>query len=161
MQHKKTKLSVVFLAGIGLSGLYAQDATTASGGDATGSGGSASYSIGQPVYTSNTSASGSVNQGVQQPYEIITSLNNNPDINLVVSVYPNPSIDYVNLVVGSKDLSNLTFQLFDINGKVLVSQKIDATQTAIKMADYAVGNYFLRVIDNNKTEVKSFKIIKN
>ncbi len=161
MKQKKAKLTVLFLAGIGLSGLQAQDATTAAGGDASGSGGSASYSVGQPVYTSNTSASGNVNQGVQQPYEIIiTSVNNNADINLMLSVYPNPSIDYINLVVGSKDLTNITFQLYDVQGKVLVNQKVTSSQTSIRMADFATGVYFLNVVDKN-SEVKTFKIIKN
>lgn len=161
MKQKKAKLTVLFLAGIGLFGLQAQDATTAAGGDASGSGGSASYSVGQPVYTSNTSASGNVNQGVQQPYEIIiTSVNNNADINLMLSVYPNPSIDYINLVVGSKDLTNITFQLYDVQGKVLVNQKVTSSQTSIRMADFATGVYFLNVVDKN-SEVKTFKIIKN
>jgi hypothetical protein len=39
------------------------------GGEATGSGGSVSYSVGQVVYTTNTGINGSVAQGVQQPYE--------------------------------------------------------------------------------------------
>ncbi|MFM2191538.1 MAG: hypothetical protein RLZZ118_495, partial [Bacteroidota bacterium] len=44
----------------------AQQATTATGGDATGSGGSAAYSVGQIVYTTHTGTTGSVAQGVQQ-----------------------------------------------------------------------------------------------
>jgi hypothetical protein len=41
----------------------------AAGGEATGSGGTTSYSVGQIVYYSNSEAGGSENQGVQQPYE--------------------------------------------------------------------------------------------
>jgi hypothetical protein len=53
---------------IGLFNLKAQNTTSTSGGDATGIDGSASYSIGQVVYSSFISNSGSSNQGVQQPY---------------------------------------------------------------------------------------------
>lgn len=161
MNQKKTKLTFLFLAGIGLSGLQAQDATTASGGDASGAGGSAAYSVGQVVYTSIETASGSVNQGVQQPYKVSAiGINTNPDIDLLMSVYPNPSTTLINLSVQNMDLSNLSYQLFDVQGKLLVSQKITNSQTSIVMEEYATGSYFLNVI-NNQTELKSFKIIKN
>lgn len=161
MNQKKTKLTLLFLAGIGFSGLQAQNATTASGGDATGAGGSAAYSVGQAVYTSIETASGSVNQGVQQPYILSpTGVNSHPDINLSMSVYPNPATTLINLSVGKMDLTNLTYQLFDVQGKVLVNQKITAAQTSIVMETYAAGSYFLKVTNNN-TELKSFKIIKN
>lgn len=46
--------------------VQAQHALVTSGGNATGLGGSVSYSIGQVFYTSNTSSIGSLTQGVQQ-----------------------------------------------------------------------------------------------
>ena len=67
MKYKKTITSVAFLL-LGLGGLHAQESPTASGGEATGTGGTASYSVGQVVYTTNTDATGTVTQGVQQAY---------------------------------------------------------------------------------------------
>ncbi|MDQ3045915.1 MAG: T9SS type A sorting domain-containing protein [Bacteroidota bacterium] len=158
---KKTTLSLLFLAGLGLSGLNAQEASTAAGGDATGAGGSASYSVGQVSYTSIENAAGSVNQGVQQPYQIVvTGVNTTANIEVLMSVYPNPSTSFITIKVEDKDLANLTFQLFDVQGKLLISEKITQTETAVQMADFAKGNYFLKVV-NNKAELKSFKIIKN
>jgi hypothetical protein len=69
MKHKKTITSVAFLL-LGLGGLHAQESPTSTGGDATGAGGSSSYSVGQVVYTTATGINGSVAQGVQQAYEI-------------------------------------------------------------------------------------------
>lgn len=161
MNQKKAKLTFLFLAGIGFSGLQAQDASTASGGDASGAGGSAAYSVGQVAYTSIETASGSVNQGVQQPYKVSTiGINTNPDIDLLMSVYPNPSTTLINLSVQNMDLTNLSYQLFDVQGKLLVSQKITNSETSIVMEEFATGSYFLNVI-NNQEELKSFKIIKN
>ena len=85
MQFNKLILSVTFLLGLGLTGLQAQEAVLASGGDTSGSGGSISYSVGQVVYTTNTGTSGySVAEGVQQPYEIsvVTSLDKSINIKL-------------------------------------------------------------------------------
>ena len=161
MNQKKTKLMLLFLAGISISGLKAQDAATASGGDASGAGGSATYSVGQVAYTSIENASGSVYQGVQQPYVLTPDgINTNPDIDLSMSVYPNPSTTLINLSVQNMDLTNLSFQLFDVLGKLLVTQKITNNQTSIVMEEFAAGSYFLKVSDNN-AELKSFKIIKN
>ncbi len=54
MKHKKTITSIAFLL-LGLGGLHAQESPTATGAEATGTGGTASYSIGQVVYTTNKS----------------------------------------------------------------------------------------------------------
>lgn len=54
------------LLGWGTSNLYAQQNIVASGGQATGAGGTVSYSIGQMDYISVTGAGGSITQGVQQ-----------------------------------------------------------------------------------------------
>lgn len=70
MRHKRLKLSAVLLLGLGLTGLQAQTSVNATDGDVSGSGGSVSYSVGQVVYTTHTGTSGSVAEGVQQPYEI-------------------------------------------------------------------------------------------
>ena len=51
----------------------AQESVNAGGGDATGSGGSVAYSIGQVFFASNTSSSGSQYQGIQYAY-VTTSI---------------------------------------------------------------------------------------
>ena len=61
----------IFLASVLLATqfVYSQEAIAASGSEAKGSGGSGSYTVGQTFYTTNTAATGSVSQGVQQPFE--------------------------------------------------------------------------------------------
>jgi hypothetical protein len=164
MINRKTKLTALLLLGIGFNQGYAQQATTAAGGDASGSGGSVAYSVGQIVYTTNTSSSGSVAQGVQQAYEIsITTGLAETGINLNLTAYPNPTTNYLMLQIdASAALSNqsMSYQLYDISGKLLESNTIVANSTTIKMEQLATGNYFLKVSQNN-TLVKTFKIIKN
>jgi hypothetical protein len=160
MNNKKTKLIALLLLGIGLNQGYAQQATTASGGDASGSGGSVAYSVGQIVYTTNTGSNGSVAQGVQQPYEISITLGLlETDIKLNLSAYPNPTTNYLMLQIDNFDKA-LSYQLYDISGKLLESNTVVANSTTIKMEQYATATYFLKVTQNNK-EIKTFKIIKN
>lgn len=162
MRHKRLKLSAVLLLGLGLTGLQAQETIPATGGNATGSGGSASYSVGQVVYTTNTGTNGSVAQGVQQPFEIsvVTGIEQTKGINLSVSAYPNPATDFLMLKVENYDNGNLSYQLFDMNSKLLQNKKVTSNQTSIVMSNLVPATYFVKVIQENK-EVKTFKVIKN
>ncbi len=155
---KTTLLCSIFFV---LFSASAQQANVASGGNATGTGGSSSYSVGQVAYTNATGTNGSVNQGVQQPFEIFTLGNDDfPEITLLMTVYPNPTTSLVNLNIQNYALENLNFQLFDINGRLIQSQKITTAETQIQMENLAAAVYLLNLLDKNKL-VKTFKIIKN
>jgi hypothetical protein len=160
MRHKKLKLSAVLLLGLGLTGLQAQETIPATGGNASGSGGTVSYSVGQVVYTTNTGANGSVAQGVQQPFDIsvLTGIEQTA-INLVISAYPNPTTDFLQLKVESEKLKDLSFQLYNMQGKLLQNKKIEGNETSIVMSSLVPATYFVKVVQGNK-EVKTFKIIK-
>ena len=163
MKHKRLKLSALLLLGLGLTGLQAQTSVNATGGNASGSGGSASYSVGQLAYTTNTGTNGSVSEGVQQPFEISveTGIEEAKDIFLNVSVYPNPTTDYLELKVENLQLSELSYKLYDISGKVYQNKEIGNSITKIEMQNLPQGIYFIKVIDTKNKEFKTFKIIKN
>ncbi len=162
MQHNRLKLSVVFFLGLGLMGLQAQKSVNSTGGNASGSGGSASYSVGQAVYTSNTETGGTVAQGVQQPYEIWveTTIEEAKGINLLVTAYPNPTTDYLTLRIDEFDISDLSYQLYDMQGKLLRNEKVTSNQTRIVMSNLAPATYSVKVVQGNK-EIKTFKIVKH
>lgn len=142
-------------------GVHAQQAASAAGGNASGSGGSASYTVGQVAYTTNSGTTGTVLQGVQQPYEIyVTSGIENTMVNLNISTYPNPTRDNLMLSIDNLGNANFVFQLFDSNGKLVSTGNVTENKTIISMEQLAAGSYFVRVA-NKSTEVKTFKIIKN
>lgn len=160
MKYKKLKTSAVFLL-LGLGGLHAQEVVPATGGEALGTGGTASYSVGQVVYTTNTGTNGSIAQGVQQPYEIFITVGIDvKNINLELSVYPNPTTDYLTLIVEDVEFSTLNFQLYDMQGKPIESSRLLSNRTTIKLENLPISTYFLKVTDNQKL-VKTFKIIKH
>ena len=161
MRHKKLRLSAILLLWIGFIGLQAQESIPASGGDASGNGGTVSYTLGQVVYITIAGANGSVVQGVQQPYEIsiVSGIKKARGINLEYAVYPNPTTDLFTLKIENYDNENLMYQLYDNNGKLFESKKLVDCNTTISIANLISSMYFLKVIDNQK-EVKIFKIIK-
>ena len=76
----------------------AQESANASGGDATGSGGTIAYSIGQVVYTTYTGSSGSVAQGVQHAYEIFTVDIEETTLSISLIAFPNPTADNLTFI---------------------------------------------------------------
>ena len=160
----KTFLYVLFLSLCGIVSLNAQvlhSGILSAGGNATGTGGSASYSVGQLVYTTATGTTGSVAQGVQQPYEInvVSGIDDIYGIELF-SAYPNPASTHLILKIENNELTSFTFQLYNTAGSMMKTGKITAQETIISMASLLSATYYLRIYTDNK-EVKVFKIIKH
>jgi len=156
---KPLKHLIVFLL---ISGsIYAQEAIVTTGNDAIGAGGYVSYSVGQIANSYQEGASGSINQGVQQPFEILVvlSTNDNFGINLSMVVYPNPTTDYLNLNIDQYNGEELTFQLYDLLGRVISQNRITGNSTRINMSGLPTATYLLTVSSGN-TSVKQFRIIK-
>jgi len=161
MKHKKFILSALILFSLALTTVNAQQSINSSGGEASGSGGSASYSLGQIVYKTSSGINGSSAQGVQQPFEIsITSGIQEQSISLNLSAYPNPASDFLVLNVKENNFAKLSFQLLDSRGRILESGPVRENSTTISLDELASATYFLKVTQNNK-EIKTFKIIKN
>ncbi|MEI6885540.1 MAG: T9SS type A sorting domain-containing protein [Bacteroidota bacterium] len=160
MKTNRKQIFLILLLIFGLSVARAQNAVVTVGGDATGGGGNASYTIGQVVYTTATGTNGSANQGVQQPYEIyIVGIGGDEQVNLQLTVYPNPATTKVTLNIGEQDPGNLSFRLYDLNAKLLQTQAIQLRLTEIPMENLSPGVYILKVL-NKGVETRTFKIIK-
>ena len=166
MQYNKLILSALLLTVLGLAGLQAQEAVLAAGGDASGSGGSISYSVGQVTYTTSTGTNGySVAEGVQQPYEISVIIGVEEDIGLIPEclAYPNPAKDHLILKIdasASLSIQSMEYQLYDMQGNLLENEKLTGNETSISLEKLVPACYFLKITDNHK-EIKIFKIIKN
>ena len=171
MRYNQLQATGILFLGLGLTtALHAQEHINATGQDATGSGGSVSYSVGQVVYTSNTATNASMTQGVQQPYEIfvVAGLEEAEGITLSVLAYPNPTTD--DLIIethynaSQSDAVQYSASLYDIQGKLLKETTIVGNQGHLTMSNLAPSTYYVKVWSKRaagaKKEVKTFKIIK-
>jgi len=161
MKHKKLKLSILLLLGLGLTGLQAQSSVNATGRDASGSGGSVSYSVGQVVYTSYTGSNGSVTQGLQVAYEIQTLGIKETYLNITLAAFPNPTVDNLILQISDYNKEKLSYKLFDMLGKQLSKGQIVAAKTQINMNSLPAATYFIKVVNKENKKYQSFRIIKN
>ena len=140
--------------------LTAQEAFVASANEASGAGGSLSYSVGQLITSSQTTANTTIDVGIQLPLQIVTL--SNPEvtrIQLTAKAYPNPSIDFVVLSLTDTDFEGMQYALYSLNGGLVAEASISEAETSVDLRELSVGTYVLRVTQNQK-EIKTFKIIK-
>lgn len=140
--------------------IFSQQNLVAAGGNAQSTSGSVSYSVGQVDYTTSIGGNVSVTQGVQQPFEIsVLGSDAFIDIDLAFVAYPNPTADVLVLKSINYSIDNLSYQLFDLNGRLLLEAKITADETFISMGNRPSSNYFVYVFDGNRN-IKTFQIVK-
>ncbi len=161
MNTKKTVITFVSAMVLSTSGLMAQKGPVAAGGEASGTGGSVSFSIGQIDYITATGIGGRITQGIQQPYEIFRVSVENLDIELLASVFPNPTRDGITLRIPlGMPMDQLAYRVFDLTGKIITEKNITSHDTSVDLTSVANATYLLKVY-NNEQEVSTFKIIKN
>ena len=158
---------ILFIIMCSMTVVQAQQTTASTGGDAKGSGGSISYTVGQTFYNFNLGTNNSVAEGVQQAFEIseITGIDDVKGISLVCSVYPNPTIDVLTLKIDGDIQAGYIAFLYDNSGKLLKNIKIETNETTIPMQDLANSIYYLKIVQTRHASalrfIKTFKIIKN
>jgi hypothetical protein len=90
---------------------------------------------------------------------VVTSLKPGNSIDLVASAYPNPTIDRLTLQISTLESLHLHYNVYSMDGKLLLSEKIIDNTTTIPMNHLQPAIYFMVVKEGN-TEVKRFKIVK-
>jgi hypothetical protein len=137
-----------------------QQTTLATGGDTNSATGSIAFSIGQVVYSSATSATLNINQGVQQPYEFFNVSVFETNLNFSFSVFPNPADNEVILEITGLFNENLSYVFVDIHGQIIDSKAIASSKTEICISHLPPATYFIYVMQQNMS-VAVFKIIKS
>jgi len=158
MGKKTLSVMLLFVAFI----ISAQKSAVTAGGDAIGRGGSASYTIGQPTFKSASANELSNTPGVQHAYEVSVLSEKNQEIssNFEITVFPNPTMDVVNLKISNYDLQGLSYQLLSSTGQLLSKNILKEMTTPIDMDNLPSSTYFIKITQNKNT-IRTFKIIKH
>ena len=135
----------------------------ASGNDANGSSGTVSYSIGQVFYTYIGESVYDVAQGIQQGElsQTLDTPENSVEPKVEIFIFPNPTIDYVTVNMEGFEFETgpRSYQLYDLQGRLLKQNTINQNETQIDLNDLSSSIYILQVYINNKI-LKTFKILK-
>jgi hypothetical protein len=139
--------------------IFSQEVIATQGGRDVNSDGSLDYTIGEAIITFGDDGSNVLTQGFQQPvFEVMEVL----DIQsgFAVNIFPNPATEYVNIQFQELKEGYL-LMLVDELGKMLVKQEIKTKDILIPFNKYSTGVYFLSIIDDKQTKIKTYKIQKS
>ena len=113
------------------------------------------WTLGEPATFTLNNGINFLAQGFHQNDLLITQVEN-LDNSFSVTVFPNPTDDFVQIQF-DKPTDNNLLELFSVEGKLLLTETKNATTISqIDISKYANGTYILKV---NKS--KSYQIIKN
>jgi aldose sugar dehydrogenase len=96
---------------------------------------------------------------------IVLSLNEDPgvrpaQVNDMISIYPNPVSDVLN-IHGKRELRKpLLAQIMDINGRLLLTGSSFRNDFTMNLQTLQAGTYFLKLYNGNNMEVQVVKFVK-
>jgi hypothetical protein len=173
--HRTKILSLAFIAFFSVVSArsFAQQGINVSSHSATINGLKFDYSIGEmTLITTERTANLIVTQGLLQPTgsgSDATSQPGNTHIGLsdVMKVYPNPTENILFVESNESADAEISYQLFDATGKIVLSEKISWTagpnKFSLDLKNYAAGAYYLMIRKPNSQgmmENFSYKIQK-
>lgn len=159
MYLTKLRSIILILSAIFIQNICAQQTVPVTGGEATGSGGNSSYSVGQIAFSSYSNSATSINQGIEQPYEIYEITNIKNISNIELSLFPNPTNGYITLKIPEINFSGYNYKLYNVYGQLIETINIESPDTRINLGKQASATYLLKVLQDQK-EIKLYKIIK-
>jgi len=117
-----------------------------------------SYTIGEPVVSTESNSTITLTQGFHQTNWTFVGLEDfAPEI--VISVFPNPVTSQLN--IQSNDFSGVTYQLFDSNGKLVIENRLTEVNTQLSTENLSPAMYSIVFLNQDKTNLKTLKLIKN
>ena len=161
---KKIIFVILFL--VGIIQVFAQsgkhDVIASSGEFFSNSSSSISWTLGECVTETFTATGNTLTQGFQQSGYLITSINELTIEGISVKAYPNPVSDFINISVKTENniQKPVLIELFDSQGKILMSDKFNADLIQLDMSQYSGGFYLLKVANQDNKIIQNFKIQK-
>ena len=121
---------------------------------------SLSYTIGEIVTDLGRDTSNNVDltQGFQQSYLSIVSVEDH-DMDIDISIYPNPAVDHLNVRISDIDKAN-SYSMYDMNGKLIRQEAIRVKEFKIGFSSLSTGNYML-VFTDRERRLKTIKVQKS
>ena len=162
----KTKLLLLSASIFLCLSIFSQSITPevfATSGDYFISGNSAlSWTMGEAIVETYPVSNNILSQGFQQPYYLTTRLSENLSGSISVTIYPNPSENYLTINFSSETLSPLTMEVFDLTGKLLLKKLLPSKtlKSEIDISQLAAAIYFLKINSAEQNIFNTYKIQK-
>ncbi len=153
IMKKNTLVLFLFFASLAVS---AQEVVATQGESYSNASASIDFTIGEVIIDTGTDGTNDLTQGFHQTNWKFVGLEDFAP-NYEAIIFPNPTQDVLNIKTSS--FENLTYTLYDVQGKLVVQDILSAEQTPIQVSQLAPGSYSLTL--NNETQnLKTFKLVK-
>lgn len=76
-----------------------------------------------------------------------------------ISVYPNPTTDYLNIKIDANNSSNWDVKVLDMNGRIVRNTTFSENAYNMNISEFATGIYTLKLV-SDKGEIQNIRIIK-
>jgi hypothetical protein len=134
----------------------AQEVVATQGDSYSNASGSIDFTLGEAVINTGTDGTNDLTQGFHQTnWKFLGVEDHAPSYEALI--FPNPTEDILN--IRTSTFENVTYTLYDAQGKLVMQDILSAEQTPIQVSQLAPGSYSLTL--NNETQnLKTFKLIK-
>ena len=124
---------------------------------------SLSWTIGENIVETYSSANNFLTQGFQQGHYNAVAIDESIDKNLSINVFPNPTTDFITISIKSLiEKDNVFFiELYDLQGKILYTVNYNQNEFKLDMLTYPAGTFLLKIMTKGNKCLQNFKIQKN
>lgn len=151
------KNTIVLLSLLTTVSISAQEVISSQGDSYSNSNGSIDFTMGEVIINTETDGTNVLTQGFHQTNWNFLGLEDHVPT-YEATIFPNPIGSELN--IRTKAFDNVTYNLFDAKGKLVLQNVLSNEQTAIKVDKIAAGSYSLTLNDGAQN-LKTFKLIKN
>jgi hypothetical protein len=151
------KNTIVLFSLFSALAVSAQEVVSAQGDSYSNGSGSIDFTIGEVVINTGTDGTNNLTQGFHQTnWNFLGVEDFAPNYEAII--FPNPTQDVLN--IRTSTFENVTYTLYDAQGKLVMQNILSAEQTPIQVRQLAPGIYSLTL--NNQTQnLKTIKLIKH
>ena len=135
----------------------AQEVVSTQGDSYSNASANIDFTIGEVIIDTGTDGTNDLTQGFHQTnWNFVGVEDHAPSYEAII--FPNPTSKVLN--IRTSTFENVTYTLYDAQGKLVMQDKLSAEQTPTQVSQLAPGNYSLTL--NNQTQnLKTFKLIKH
>ena len=114
------------------------------------------FTIGEVIIDTGSDGNNYITQGFHQSSWNFTGLEDYAP-NYEVSIFPNPTSEILN--IKTSVFENVTYTLYDAQGKLIIQNILSTEQTPIQVGQLTTGKYSL-ILSSKNQKLKTFKLIK-
>ena len=141
--------TIVVVSLLSTLSVTAQEVVSSQGESYSNASGSIDFTIGEVVTSTESNGTAEITQGFHQTNWNFLSLEDHAP-SYEVSISPNPVEDVLN--IKTSEFDNVTYTLYDAQGKMVMQNKLSAEQTPIQVGHLVLGAYTLELNFNQTNQ---------